>query len=109
MRRTPSGNYTAFGVATELVDRLDGALAIIGSGEEIHLEFPVPPPPPPGFERYFAIEFHGWAKDMDLYTRDGHTLVPLPIPEDIGDRHRMRRDLLHERHNVRFRGGHSLR
>lgn len=102
---TPRGWYTAFGEATELVDQLDGALAIIGSGEEVHLEFPAPPTPPPGFERYFAIEFHGWAKDMDLYTRDGHTLAPLPIPDSIRREHLGRRDRLHGRYNVRFRGG----
>lgn len=103
--KTPRGSYTAFGERTGLVAQLDGALAIIGSGEEVHLEFMAPPPPPSGYRRYFAIEFHGWAKDMDLYTRDGTTLAPLPVPEGIDGERLERRDRLHARHNVRFRGG----
>ncbi len=102
---TPRGFYTAFGDASELVNRLDGALAIIGSGEEVHLEFAAPAPPPPDHERVFAIEFHGWAKDMDLYTRDGNTLGPLPAPAGLQGASLAQRDELHDRYNVRFRGG----
>ena len=100
--KTPRGSYTAFGEARELVGRLDGALAIIGSGEEVHLEFAAPSPAPPEGKRVFAIEFHGWAKDMDLYTRDGHTLSPLPAPK-MDAAQMARRDHLHDRHNTRFR------
>ena len=107
--KTPRGSYTAFGERTDLVARRDGALAIIGSGEEVHLEFAAPPPPAPGHRRYFAVEFHGWAKDMDLYTRDGADLAPLPIPEGLADEHLARRHRLHARHNVRFRGGAAER
>lgn len=103
--KTPRGWYTAFGEARELVNRPDGALAIIGSGEEVHLEFVAPPPPAPDHERVFAIEFNGWAKDMDLYTRDGHTLTPLPAPAGLDGTHLARRNDLHSRYNVRFRGG----
>ena len=103
--KTPRGSYTVFGEARELVDRLDGALAIIGSGEEVHLEFAAPPPPPPGHKRFFAIEFEGWAKDMDLYTLDGHTLEPMPVPAGMDRENLARRDVLHNRYNVRFRGG----
>ena len=101
--KTPRGSYTAFGEAHELVNRLDGALAIIGSGEEVHLEFAAPSPAPPDRERVFAIEFHGWAKDMDLYTRDGQTLSPLPAPERMDAAQMARRDELHVRYNTRFR------
>ena len=103
--KTPRGSYTAFGEARELVDQLDGALAIIGSGEEVHLEFAAPAPPLPGHERVFAISFHGWAKDMDLYTRDGNTLAPLPAPDNLDSGQTLRRDNLHDRYNTRFRGG----
>ncbi len=102
--KTPSGAYTAFGNAGALVDRRDGALAIFGSGEEVHLEF-AETPPIPGHRRFYAIEFHGWAKDMDLYTLDGHRLDPLPVPADATDALLARREALHERFNVRFRGG----
>ena len=102
--KTPRGSYTAFGDASELVNERDGALAIIGSGEEIHLEFNAPPPAT-DHDRHIAIEFHGWAKDMDLYTRDGHFLGPLPVPENLDDTLLAKVNLLHQRYNVRFRGG----
>ena len=38
--KVPRGFYTAWGDALPLVADVDGALAIIGSGEEVHLEFP---------------------------------------------------------------------
>ena len=94
------GFYTALGDAVELVAERDDALAIFGSGEEIHLEFAAAPAPPAGHRRYYAIEFHGWAKDMDLYTRHGDTVAPLP-----GNAAADRRKALHRRYNVRFRGG----
>ena len=37
--RHQDGLYTAFGDARELVSETDGALAILGPGEEVHLEF----------------------------------------------------------------------
>lgn len=76
-------------------------MAIIGPGEEVHLEFDAAAPPPPGWRRYFVLETRGWAKDMDLYTRDGETVGPLPStgkPEAV-------RDQLHERYNTRYQSG----
>jgi hypothetical protein len=64
---------------TELMAAEDGALAIIGPGEEIHLEFSAPTRPGrPGWTRRFVLDARGWCKDMDLYTRDGATVSPLP-------------------------------
>lgn len=99
------GFYTALGDATELVAEVDGALAIIGGGDEIHLEFEAVAAPLPGMRRYFVLEFHGWAKDMDLYTEHGETVGPLPIPEGIDDTLLARRERLHARYNVRFQDG----
>ena len=97
--RYPAGDYTAFGPAEELVRNVDDALAIIGPGEEVHLEFDASlPPPPPGWVRYFVFESNGWAKDMDLYTRDGETVEPVPSsgqPVTIADQ-------LHQLYNVRY-------
>ena len=42
---------------------------------------------------------------MDLYTRHGQTLGPLPMPAGTGSEQLARRDDLHHRYNVRFRGG----
>ena len=96
------GFYTALGDATELVKDLDGAVAIIGGGEELHMEFPVLHPPSQGLSRHFVLDFRGWAKDMDLYTKDGETVTPLPVPAYADD---IRRKNLHSKYNVRFQEG----
>jgi len=44
---------------------------------------------------------HGWAKDMDLYTRDGDSIEPLPT----AGKHRAERERLHARYNNRFASG----
>jgi hypothetical protein len=79
--RVQAGHYTEFGRVDELIAAQDGALAIIGPGEEIEVEFSAELPElPAGWTRRFVLETHGWAKDMDLYTRDRDTLAPLPVP-----------------------------
>ena len=103
--KTPAGFYTALGDAAELVNAVDGGLAVFGSGEEIHLEFAAAPDPPPGHQRYFALRFHGWAKDMDLYTQHGDTVAPVPAPADVAAEALARGQALNERYNVRFAQG----
>ncbi len=77
--RYPRGFYTAEGAATELLAREDGALAILGPGEELNLEFRAAEPIlRPGWTRRFVLEARGWCKDMDLYTKDGDTVDPVP-------------------------------
>jgi Tfp pilus assembly protein PilF len=77
--RHPRGLYTAEGIVTELVAAEDGAMTVFGPGEELHLEFAASLPPlPSGWTRRFVLQAHGWCKDMDLYTRDGDTVEPLP-------------------------------
>jgi len=77
--RVQAGRYTEFGPAEALIAEPDDAFAIIGAGEEIHVEFAGELAlPTPGWTRRFVLETHGWAKDMDLYTRDRDTLAPLP-------------------------------
>ena len=100
-----TGFYTVTGNATELVLDTDSAIAIVGSGEEVHLEFEVPLPPKDGYRRFYALEFQGWAKDMDLYTEDGDTVEPLPIRTDITSDQLENRELLHARYNVRHQSG----
>ncbi len=99
------GYYTAIGDATELVREEDGALAIFGSGEEVHVEFAELPPPPQNATRWFALEFRGWARDMDLYTEHGDTVAPLPVPTGLDKDSLAKRDTLHARFNVRFQEG----
>jgi hypothetical protein len=77
--RYPRGAYTAEGTVTELLSAADGAVAVIGPGEEVHLEFDASlPAVPPGWTRRFVLDARGWCKDMDLYTKDGDTVDPLP-------------------------------
>jgi hypothetical protein len=77
--RRLKGRYTAEGSVVDLVAAEDGALAIFGPGEELHLEFVAPPHSPrEGWTRRFVLEARGWCKDMDLYTKDGDTVEPLP-------------------------------
>jgi Tfp pilus assembly protein PilF len=100
--RIQSGFYTAFGRVDELVADDDDALAIIGPGEQVHLEFDAALPPlAQGWTRRFVLETHGWAKDMDLYTRDGDSIGPLPVTgKDVA-----RRDRLNNKYNTRFASG----
>lgn len=100
--RHQRGYYTAFGAVGELLAATDDALAIIGPGEEVHLEFSADLPVlPPGWHRRLVLESNGWAKDMDLYTANGTTLEPLPV----SGKPAARRDALHRQYNTRYREG----
>jgi tetratricopeptide (TPR) repeat protein len=77
--RMQRGLYTAFGDVRELLARDDGALVVFGSGEEISLDFAGIPAAAQGTTRRFVLEARGWCKDMDLFTRDGETVDPLPV------------------------------
>jgi hypothetical protein len=48
-----------------------------------------------------VFESNGWAKDMDLFTRDGDTLAPLPALNGTSER----RERLHAQFNTRYRSG----
>lgn len=77
--RHQAGWYTDFGPVVELVAETDDALAIFGPGEEIEARFAAPAADPPsGWTRRFVLATDGWCKDMDLYTKDGTTLEPIP-------------------------------
>jgi hypothetical protein len=100
--RYQTGPYTRFGPVEELVEARDDALAILGPGEEVEVELRAPADPPaPGWTRRLVVETAGWTKDMDLYTRDGETIEPLPAagPEST------HRALLHARYHTRYLGG----
>ncbi len=101
------GFYTELGPALPLVAAEDDALAIIGPGEELHAQFVAPPAPPSaGWSRHYVLETRGYAKDMDLYTRDGDGVGPLPAKfRDDAVRSARAREL-HEQFNTRFQAGH---
>ena len=98
--RHQRGWYTRFGRIDALVAAADDALAIFGPGEDIQLEFDAPADASPsGWTRRVVLESDGWCKDMDLYTRDGDTVAPLP-GQDSPERQR-----LHPRFNTRYESG----
>lgn len=99
----PKGYYTALGPVEPLVAEANNAFAVIGPGEEVHLEFAAPEPAPEGVSRVVVLEVRGYAKDMDLYTRDGATVGPLPRTPGVGDEET--REQLHQRYLNRFQGG----
>lgn len=105
--RHPSGFYTAFGDATELVHQTDDALAIIGPGEELHLEYKAPDTEPPaGWTRHWLVEADGWCKDADLFTQNSGTVEPLPKRKPAaGTALSERSEKLHKVYNTRLMGG----
>ncbi|RMH17415.1 MAG: hypothetical protein D6696_15810, partial [Acidobacteria bacterium] len=52
----------------------------LAPGDELALVFDASglPPPPAGFRRSLFLESHGWDKDADRNTWQGHRLEPLP-------------------------------
>jgi hypothetical protein len=81
--RHQRGFDTAFGDATDLVARRDDGLVIFGPGEEVRLSFAAPTGAVPGgWTRRYVLDSAGWCKDMDLFTRDGETVGPIPAASD---------------------------
>ncbi len=98
--RHPRGWYSRLGPVTPLVDSDDDAVAVVGPGEELLLEFAAPgAPPPSGWTRRVVVDTKGWCKDMDLYTKDGETVEPLPGRDTAARR------TLHAEFNTRYESG----
>lgn len=73
------GFYTRYGDVRGLLHTPDDRLVVMGSGDEMTLQFDVPPPPPPGQVRDFLLKLDGWAKDRDPNTAYSTTVEPLPF------------------------------
>lgn len=75
------GRYTRFGDVLELVTQIDDRLVIMGSGDELKLEFDARslPPLPQGWRRDWLLKVDGWAKDRDANTAFSQTVEPLPF------------------------------
>ncbi len=96
------GHYTRLGDVKVLLEKTDNALAIIGPGEAIEIQFTdTLPPVKDGWRRYFVLEFAGWAKDMDLMTKDGETLAPIPHNGPVS----AEAQSLNKHYNLRFQHG----
>ena len=99
----PEGQYTALGPVEPLVERVDDAFALVGPGEELHVEFEAPAAAPSG-RRIVVVELRGYLKDMDLYTQYGDTVGPMPTTPGVdgGDA----RERLNRAYQTRPQGGY---
>ena len=74
-----AGLYTRYGDVRELLREVDDRPVILGSGDEIRLQFSAAPPPPAGWTRDFLLKVDGWAKDRDPNTAFSASVEPLPF------------------------------
>ncbi len=75
------GRYTRFGDVLELITAIDDRMVIMGSGDELKLEFDARslPPLPRGWQRDWLLKVDGWAKDRDANTAFSQSVEPLPF------------------------------
>jgi len=79
--RNMAGDYTRFGMVTDLLKDVDDRYVIFGRGEEITLKFRAEglPPLQRGWKRDYLFVSYGWCKDMDPNTAFPDTVEPLPF------------------------------
>ena len=100
--RHMTGAYTQLGPVEPLVEEKDNALAIVSGGEAVTFQFKKPDNnPPKGKQRFYVMEFYGWAKDMDMLTENDKYLQPLPQSGPISEA----ADKLNQKYNTRFMSG----
>lgn len=75
------GLYTRYGDVRALVEKTDDRMVIMGSGDELKLEYPAPQLPalPQGWSRDYLLMVDGWAKDADANTAFSQNVLPLPF------------------------------
>ena len=75
------GKYTRYGDVTPLLQSADDRMVIMGSGDEVTIEYPASslPPLPSGWTRDFLLKVDGWAKDADANTAFSENVLPLPF------------------------------
>jgi tetratricopeptide (TPR) repeat protein len=79
----PAGAYTRYGNVLPLLREFDDKLVILGSGDEVALDFDLSKLPafPQGWARDYFYVAHGYEKDMDFYAYDSTNVEPLPFRE----------------------------
>ena len=96
------GNYTRYGNVLPLATSIDDRLIVMGSGDELKLEFPAGALPalPAGWSRDFLLLVDGWAKDSDANTAFSTSVLPLPFHGmsgyPYGNQERFPADSLHQ-------------
>ncbi len=75
------GLYTRYGNVLPLVTAVDDRMVILGSGDELTLEFSSGglPAIPAGWKRDFLLLVDGWAKDSDANTAFSESVDALPF------------------------------
>jgi len=75
------GRYTRFGDVLELITHVDDRMVIMGSGDELALEFDARSLPAlaSGWQRDWLLKVDGWAKDRDANTAFSQSVEPLPF------------------------------
>jgi len=75
------GNYTRYGAVEDLLLEPDDRMVIMGSGDELTLQFEAAglPALPAGWKRDFLLLVDGWAKDADANTAYSQSVHPLPF------------------------------
>ncbi len=75
------GLYTRYGDVTPLVQNADDRMVIMGSGDELKLQYPAThlPALPKGWSRDYLLLVDGWAKDADPNTAFSQSVMPLPF------------------------------
>ncbi|MGI8962232.1 MAG: FG-GAP-like repeat-containing protein [Bryobacteraceae bacterium] len=75
------GFYTRYGQVNELVNRVDDRLVVMGSGDELKLQYSAMQLPrlAQGWTRDFLLRVDGWAKDADPNTAFSQSVNPLPF------------------------------
>lgn len=75
-----AGHYTRYGDVRALVAQADDRFVIMGSGDEVAVDFDATalPPVPAGWRRNWFFYVDGFAKDMDFYAAHPFTTTPLP-------------------------------
>jgi len=75
------GFYTRYGDVRALLESIDDRFVIMGSGDELRLNFRAAALPalPAGWRRDFLLFVDGWAKDADASTAFGSSVEPLPF------------------------------
>ncbi|MFZ9880718.1 MAG: hypothetical protein ACO3QC_04885, partial [Phycisphaerales bacterium] len=83
--RFQRGLYTDLGDVRAQLSATDGEIVVFGPGEEVAFDFAAAPAPAArGTVRRYILESRGWCKDMDLFTKDGETIAPLPAGAAAG-------------------------
>ncbi len=100
--RHMTGAYTQLGPVEPLVEQKDNALAIVSGGEAVTFKFDKPEhKPAKNRQRFYVMEFYGWAKDMDILTENDKYLTPLPHSGEITPQ----ANALNKQYNTRFMSG----